>query len=82
MPVCCNPFRVSASVLTVFGGENPVGFNPNGVSDTLEPAEPVTANPGMVNSRRVGQQTERRSRLRRGHQRRLRTRGRQRLQRS
>src|SRR6185312_1679902 len=32
------------------GGENPVGFNPNGVSDTLEPAEPVTANPGTVNS--------------------------------
>ena len=32
------------------GGTNPVGFTPNGVSDTLEPAEPVTANPGMVNS--------------------------------
>ena len=32
------------------GGENPIGFNPNGVSDTLEPAEPVTANPGTVNS--------------------------------
>jgi len=32
------------------GGENPVGFNPNGVSDTLEPAEPVTSNPGTVNS--------------------------------
>ncbi|GAC1412742.1 MAG: hypothetical protein NVSMB60_34270 [Mycobacterium sp.] len=32
------------------GGENPVGFTPNGVSDTLEPAEPVTANPGTVNS--------------------------------
>ena len=32
------------------GGENPVGFNPNGVSDTLEPAEPVMANPGTVNS--------------------------------
>ncbi|HET6733471.1 arabinosyltransferase domain-containing protein [Mycobacterium sp.] len=32
------------------GGENPVGFTPNGVSDTLEPAEPVTANPGLVNS--------------------------------
>ena len=28
----------------------PVGFTPNGVSDTLEPAEPVTANPGTVNS--------------------------------
>ncbi len=32
------------------GGENPVGFNPDGVSDTLEPAEPVTSNPGTVNS--------------------------------
>jgi arabinosyltransferase A len=32
------------------GGESPVGFTPNGVSDTLEPAEPVTANPGLVNS--------------------------------
>jgi arabinosyltransferase A len=32
------------------GGENPVGFTPDGVSDILEPAEPVTANPGTVNS--------------------------------
>jgi arabinosyltransferase A len=32
------------------GGESPVGFNPNGVSDTLEPAEPVVSNPGTVNS--------------------------------
>jgi arabinosyltransferase A len=32
------------------GGEDPVGFTPNGVSDTLEPPEPVTANPGTVNS--------------------------------
>ncbi|MGV0792098.1 arabinosyltransferase domain-containing protein [Mycolicibacterium sp. XJ1819] len=32
------------------GGADPVGFHPNGVSDTLEPAEPVTANPGLVNS--------------------------------
>ncbi|OBF89736.1 arabinosyltransferase [Mycobacterium sp. 852002-51152_SCH6134967] len=32
------------------GGEDPVGFNPNGVSDTLEPPEPITANPGTVNS--------------------------------
>jgi len=32
------------------GGENPVGFTPNGVNDTLEPAEPVAANPGTVNS--------------------------------
>jgi arabinosyltransferase A len=32
------------------GGEKPVGFTPDGVSDTLEPPEPVTANPGTVNS--------------------------------
>lgn len=32
------------------GGESPVGFTPNGISDTLEPAEPFTANPGIVNS--------------------------------
>lgn len=32
------------------GGEDPIGFTPNGVSDTLEPPEPVTANPGTVNS--------------------------------
>ena len=32
------------------GGENPIGFTPNGISDTLEPAEPFTANPGTVNS--------------------------------
>ncbi len=32
------------------GGEEPVGFTPNGVSDTLEPAEPVAANPGLANS--------------------------------
>ncbi len=32
------------------GGEDPVGFVPNGVSDTLEPAEPVAGNPGLVNS--------------------------------
>ncbi|MCH9710386.1 MAG: arabinosyltransferase, partial [Actinomycetia bacterium] len=32
------------------GGENPIGFTPNGVSDTLEPAEPVAANPGLANS--------------------------------
>ena len=32
------------------GGENPVGFTPNGVSDTLEPPHPVSANPGTVNS--------------------------------
>ena len=32
------------------GGENPVGFTPNGISDTLEPTEPFVANPGTVNS--------------------------------
>ncbi|WP_060941780.1 arabinosyltransferase, partial [Mycolicibacterium vaccae] len=32
------------------GGEDPVGFTPNGVSDTLEPAKPVAANPGTPNS--------------------------------
>ncbi len=32
------------------GGQNPVGFNPDGVSDTLEPVEPVMANPGTPNS--------------------------------
>jgi arabinosyltransferase A len=32
------------------GGTAPVGFTPNGVSDSLEPPEPVTANPGTVNS--------------------------------
>ncbi|WP_099024114.1 arabinosyltransferase domain-containing protein [Mycolicibacterium palauense] len=32
------------------GGENPVGFTPNGVSDTLTPPHPVVANPGTVNS--------------------------------
>jgi arabinosyltransferase A len=32
------------------GGTKPVGFTPNGVSDSLDPPEPVTANPGTVNS--------------------------------
>ncbi len=32
------------------GGSDPVGFSPNGVSDSLDPPEPVTANPGTVNS--------------------------------
>ncbi|MCV7355471.1 arabinosyltransferase domain-containing protein [Mycolicibacterium fluoranthenivorans] len=32
------------------GGENPVGFTPAGISDTLEPPKPVVANPGTVNS--------------------------------
>ena len=61
------------------GGEDPVGFTPNGVSDTLEPAEPVAANPGTVNSDGLAEQAERRHRLRGGHRRRLRPRGRQRV---
>ena len=32
------------------GGQNPVGFTPNGVSDALAPPHPVVANPGTVNS--------------------------------
>lgn len=32
------------------GGQDPVGFTPNGVNDTLEPADPVVGNPGTVNS--------------------------------
>ena len=32
------------------GGADPIGFTPNGISEILEPAEPVTANPGLVNS--------------------------------
>jgi arabinosyltransferase A len=32
------------------GGTDPAGFTPNGVADTLEPPEPVVANPGTVNS--------------------------------
>ena len=32
------------------GGANPIGFSPNGISDTLEPTEPFVANPGTVNS--------------------------------
>lgn len=32
------------------GGENPVGFTPNGISDTLDPVAPFIANPGTVNS--------------------------------
>ena len=61
------------------GGTDPVGFTPNGVSDTLEPPEPVTANPGTVNSDGSPEQAERRDRLRRGHRRRLRPDRRQRL---
>jgi arabinosyltransferase A len=32
------------------GGVDPAGFTPNGVSDSLDPPEPVIANPGTVNS--------------------------------
>ncbi len=32
------------------GGQDPVGFTPNGISDSLTPPHPVVANPGTVNS--------------------------------
>ena len=32
------------------GGENPIGFTPNGVSEILDPVAPFVANPGTVNS--------------------------------
>lgn len=32
------------------GGQDPVGFTPNGISDTLDPVAPFIANPGTVNS--------------------------------
>ena len=32
------------------GGTDPLGFTPNGISDTLDPPNPITANPGTVNS--------------------------------
>ena len=32
------------------GGENPIGFTPNGISDNLDPIAPFIANPGTVNS--------------------------------
>lgn len=32
------------------GGMDPAGFTPNGVAETLDPPEPVIANPGTVNS--------------------------------
>jgi arabinosyltransferase A len=32
------------------GGENPIGFTPNGISDNLDPVAPFVANPGTVNS--------------------------------
>ncbi len=32
------------------GGENPVGFTPNGISDDLTPPHPVVGNPGTPNS--------------------------------
>lgn len=32
------------------GGENPIGFTPNGVSEILDPVAPFIANPGTVNS--------------------------------
>ena len=32
------------------GGETPIGFTPNGVSEILDPVSPFVANPGTVNS--------------------------------
>jgi len=32
------------------GGENPIGFTPNGISENLDPIAPFVANPGTVNS--------------------------------
>lgn len=32
------------------GGQDPIGFTPNGVSDMLDPVAPFIANPGTVNS--------------------------------
>lgn len=32
------------------GGESPIGFTPNGVSEILDPVAPFIANPGTVNS--------------------------------
>lgn len=32
------------------GGERPIGFTPNGVSENLDPIAPFVANPGTVNS--------------------------------
>lgn len=32
------------------GGENPIGFTPNGISDNLDPVAPFIANPGTINS--------------------------------
>ena len=32
------------------GGESPVGFTPNGISENLDPYSPFIANPGTVNS--------------------------------
>ena len=51
MPVYCSRFRVSGSASTARSAvRTPSGFTPNGVSDTLEPAEPFVASPGTVNS--------------------------------
>ena len=80
MPACCNRFRARASARTArSAGSTRSGFTPNGVSDTLDPPEPVTANPGTVNSDGSPEQAERRHRLLGGHRRRLRTRRRQRI---
>ena len=57
------------------GGENPVGFTPNGVSDALEPRRAGGRQPRHRQLRRLARQAERRRRLRGGHRRRLRPEG-------
>ena len=63
------------------GGEDPVGFTPGGVSDTLEPAETVPVEPGLVNSDGSPNEPNIGDRLRGGHRRRLRSRRCQRIER-
>ena len=80
MPVCCNRFRVSASASTAHSAARSPSASPRTASATpSSPPNPSTANPGTVELRRLARQAERRHRLRRGHRRRLRPRGRQRI---
>ena len=43
------------------GGENPIGFTPNGISDTLEPAGAVRRQPRHRQLRRLTEQAQRRA---------------------
>ena len=61
------------------GGENPVGFNPERCQRHAGARRARHGESGHGELRRLAQQAERRHRLRRGHQRRLRTGGRQRV---